>query len=85
MHEAKAALQEAERRLGMSGRRLAEALHVSPRTWRSYKNPAEPGPTPDVVRRLDGLLAERDESMAGQLSALWGLPALDRKDLGGQF
>lgn len=77
MSEAKRALREAERRMAMSGKRLAEALHVSPRTWRSYKDPAEPGPPPDLVRRLDALLAERDESLRGELTALWGLPVVE--------
>jgi hypothetical protein len=76
MSEAKAALDDAEQRLGMSGRRLAELLHISPRTWRSYKDPAEPGPTPDVVQRLDALLAESDKGTRGELSRLWGMPPL---------
>lgn len=77
LSEAKRALCEAERRMSMSGKRLAEALHVSPRTWRSYKDPAEPGPPPDLVRRLDALLAERDETLGGQLTTLWGLPVVE--------
>lgn len=76
MSKAKAALDDAEQRLDMSGRRLAEFLYISPRTWRSYKDPAEPGPTPDVVQRLDTLLAESGKGTRGELSRLWGMPPL---------
>lgn len=74
--EAKAALAGVEQRLQLSGKKLAAALYISPRTWRSYKAADDAGPPADVVIRLDELL-QANGATPGELTTLWGLDNVD--------
>lgn len=75
MADAKRALVEIESLLASSANKFAELMGIAPRTWRSYKDPDDPGPTPQFVYELDRLVSEKhpDSWSPGDVARQWAL------------
>ncbi len=75
---AKDILKRVEEVLSMSANEVAKQLHVSPKTWRSYKAVGEPGPPPHAIIQLEALLSESEAAwVPGELAAAWGVEFSD--------